>query len=329
MNPNSAPIPTPYGLPFDLHALEVFLAVCESGNMASAARQLGVTQPAVSQMIADIEARTGTVLFDRRIRPLGVTAAGSVLRQCASALLADARQITPLLREVIAGRLPLVRVGTVESLSRALTQAMAAFLADRTEQSVFLSGLTASHAAALLTRQLDLVLGVDDLEDVEGLERFPLLEEPYFLLCPDSENPPDSVPDLATMLQRLPMVRFSARSRTGADVERHLRRLRLDIPFRQEFDSPYGVINAARGKAIALMTPFCLYEAGLDLTGLRCHALPGPRFTRRLTLVARKRELGRLPAELAQSMHKTLRTDCLPRIIEALPAFADQIVIAP
>lgn len=41
-----------------------------------------------------------------------------------------------------------------------------------------------SHAAAPFTRQLDLIIGVDDLEDVAGLERSQLLEEPYLLLCP-------------------------------------------------------------------------------------------------------------------------------------------------
>jgi len=315
-------------LPFDLHALAVFLAVCETGNMARAARQLGVTQPAVSQLIADIEARTGSLLFDRRIRPLGLTAAGAVLRQCASSLLEDARQITPRLREVIAGKLPLVRVGMVESLSRALMHSLAGFMAARAEQALVLSGLTASHTAALLTRQLDLVIGVDDLEDVEGLERWTLLEEPYLLLLPDGAAAPDNVAALALLLERYPLVRYSARSRTGAEVERHLRRLRLDVPFRQEFDSPLGVLAAARSSGIAVTTPFCLFEAGMDLTGLACHPLPGPRFPRRLTLVARRRELGRLPADLAQTMQGTLRA-CLPRIIETLPAFAEQIIVAP
>lgn len=317
-------------LPFDLRALEMFLAVCETGNMAEAGRQLGVTQPAISQMIADLEARTGTQLFDRRIRPLGVTAAGSVLRQCASALLEDARQITPRLREVGAGWLPLVRIGLVESLSRALMARLVEFMAARAEQAIFLAGLTASHAAALLGRQLDLVIGVDDLEDVEGLERWPLLEEPYVLLLPQGVAPPRDVAELAGLLARHPLVRYSARSRTGAEIERHLRRLRLEAPLRQEFDSPYGVLTATRASGgIAVTTPFCLYETGMELDGLACHPLPGPRFPRRLTLVARRRELGRLPAELAQTMHSALREVCVPMIVERLPAFAEQIIVAP
>src|SRR5882672_3527373 len=107
-------------LPFDLHSLEIFLSVCEHGTMSAAARVLGLTQSAVSQAVIDLEGRTRTTLFDRDVRPLGMTLSGVVLRQRASALLADARQITPLLRDVRKGKLPLIRVGLIDSLERLL-----------------------------------------------------------------------------------------------------------------------------------------------------------------------------------------------------------------
>ena len=87
-----------HGIPFDLRSLEIFLTICDQGTMASTARVLGLTQPAISQAIAEIEERTGTALFDRSVRPLGLTPAGAVLRQRAATLIADARQIAPLLR---------------------------------------------------------------------------------------------------------------------------------------------------------------------------------------------------------------------------------------
>jgi DNA-binding transcriptional LysR family regulator len=316
-------------LPFDLHALEVFLAVCDAGSMAAAARQLRISQPAVSQIIGEIEARTGVTLFDRRVRPLGLTGAGSVLRQDAAALVTQARQITPRLREMQAGRLHLVRIGIVDSLSRALMGLLSDFMATRADQTVVLSGLTASHAAALLTRQLDLVVGVDDLEDVEGLERWPLVEEPYILVCPAREPAPRTVAELAAMAGRVRFARFSGRSLTGIEVERHLRRLRLDIPPGQEFDSPYGVIAACQQGAMAIATPFCLLEARIDLDGMRFHPLPGPALRRRLTLVGRHRELGRLPSDLAAAMHAALESGSLPRLDALSLGLANGVVIGP
>lgn len=287
-------------LPFDLRGLEIFLAVCDAGTMALAARRLGLTQPAISQAIAELERRTGVALFDRRARPLALTAAGGALRQRASALLSEARQIVPLLRETESSRLPLLRVGLVDSLSRVLMGPLAGRLGEMAEQVSILSGLTAAHASALLTRQLDLLVGADALEEIEGLERWPLVGEPYVLLMPADRPAPTRVEDIADLARELAFVRFSARSRTGMEVDRHLRRLRLDIPRRLEFDTPFGVAAAlGHGQGFAITTPLCVIEAGLPLEGLACRPLPGPGFRRQLPLIARRDELGRLPREIA------------------------------
>ena len=165
-------------LPFDLRALDIFIAVCEAGSMAAAARALGLTQPAVSQAIADLEERTGTMLFDRRVRPIGLTPAGGVMRQRAAALLTEARQIAPMLRETERGRFALLRVGLVDSLARALTTTIAIFLKDRAEQVQVRSAnfaLYGDMSARIVTILRDMfprveVYSIDEnFVDVEGL----------------------------------------------------------------------------------------------------------------------------------------------------------------
>ncbi|WP_295556723.1 LysR family transcriptional regulator [uncultured Hyphomicrobium sp.] len=292
------PSPT---LPFDLRSLEIFLAVCESGAMSSAARALGLTQPAVSLAIGDLEKKLGFDLFDRSVRPLAVTVAGGLLRQRAGALIAEARQIGPLLRETEHGKVPLIRVGLVDSLSRLLTAPLATYLASKADEVSILLGLTASHASDLLTRRLDLFLGVDDLEDWAGLERWQLAKEPYILLLPAGTEAPRTVAALRKLSQSLPLIRFSSRSQTGVEIEAHLRRLGLELPRSFEFDTPYGVSSmVAAGSGFAITTPLCIGEAALAAQGLVTAALPGPQISRKLTLVARHRELGRLPRELGE-----------------------------
>ena len=51
-----------------LRDLRVFFAVVQSGSLAKAATQLRVSQPAVSQVIADLEHTLGVKLFDRSSR---------------------------------------------------------------------------------------------------------------------------------------------------------------------------------------------------------------------------------------------------------------------
>lgn len=298
------PSPT---LPFDLRSLEIFLAVCEAGAMSSAARTLGLTQPAVSLAIGELEKKLGFDLFDRTVRPLALTVAGGLLRQRAGALIAEARQIGPLLRETEHGKVPLIRVGIVDSLSRALSAPLSSYLATKADEVSILSGLTASHASDLLTRRLDLFLGVDDLEDWAGLERWPLAKEPYILLLPAGTEAPRTVASLRKLAQSLPLIRFSSRSQTGLEIEAHLRRLGITAPRSFEFDTPFGVTSlVAAGSGFAITTPLCIREAAVPETGLISAPLPGPQISRKLTLVARHRELGRLPRELGEMVRDVL-----------------------
>lgn len=308
------------GLPFDLRSLQIFLAVCDTGSITVAARQLDLSQPAVSQAISDIEARCGAHLFDRAVRPIALTQAGGLLRQRGSSLLAEARQIAPLLRDLVRHSLPLIRVGLVDSMSRALLVELSAKLTESTENVAILSGLTASHASALLTRRLDLLIGVDDLEDLDGLERWPLLSEPYVLLAPDDIDRPKEPQDLAILAEKYDLVRFSARSQTGLEIERHLRRLKLDLRRRMEFDTPFGVTaRVAARQGFAITTPLCLLESAVPLDGLVCHPLPGPGLRRTLTLIARQSELGRLPRHIADFCREQLIRTTIPAIEARFP----------
>ena len=45
--------------------LRIFLTAAKTGNFTQTARQFGITQPAVSQNISDLEKAYGLRLFDR------------------------------------------------------------------------------------------------------------------------------------------------------------------------------------------------------------------------------------------------------------------------
>lgn len=316
--------PRPGTLPFDLRSLEIFLAVCESGAMATAARVLSLTQPAVSLAVGDLEDRMGLKLFDRSVRPLALTPAGSVLRERALMLLTDAREIAPLLSETAQKRLPRLRIGLVDSISRELTGVLADALSSRADEVSILSGLTANHSIALLTRRLDIFCGVDDLEEVDGLERWPLITEPYILLIPLGDPVPDTLNALVELAQTRPLIRYSGRSKTGIEIERHLRRLGIDPARRIEFDAPFGVTALVAADAgFAITTPLCLAESGLA-TSVQAAPLPGPQFQRTITLIARRRELGRIPQDLALRARSALASKTIPRLTERMTWLGDQ-----
>lgn len=69
--------------------LELFRAVCDAGGVSAAAREVGVSQPSVSQAVRDLEERFGVALFDREGRRMRLTEQGARLLAHARDVLDD------------------------------------------------------------------------------------------------------------------------------------------------------------------------------------------------------------------------------------------------
>lgn len=79
-------------MPLNLHHLRTFAVVVRTGRVGIAARDLGVTQPAVSRSIRELEAQLGIRLLERRADGVVPTAAGRELYDHASAISALERE---------------------------------------------------------------------------------------------------------------------------------------------------------------------------------------------------------------------------------------------
>ncbi|MGI5349361.1 LysR family transcriptional regulator [Streptomyces sp. CA-250714] len=91
--------------------LRVLRAVASTGSFSAAARELGCTQPAVSQQMKALEAATGTPLLVRTGRETRLTEAGEALVRHASGILAGlaaAEEEVAALAGLRAGRVRLV-----------------------------------------------------------------------------------------------------------------------------------------------------------------------------------------------------------------------------
>ena len=106
-----------HGAGLTIRALEVFAVVAKSGTMVAAAKQLKLTQPAVSQMIAGLEQSLGIQLFDRSVRPPVLTLQGTALIKHAAAITESVRQFRSTARLGTAAQLPLLRIGILNSFA--------------------------------------------------------------------------------------------------------------------------------------------------------------------------------------------------------------------
>ena len=76
----------------NIQQLKTFVTVIESGSFSQAARVLGVSQPAVTMQVQNLETDIGESLLDRRYRRIELTEAGRVLVPYAREMLKEADQ---------------------------------------------------------------------------------------------------------------------------------------------------------------------------------------------------------------------------------------------
>lgn len=76
--------------------IRIFKAVTEEGNFSRAARSLGITQPAVSQSIAELEREAGMPLFERGRTAVRLTAAGETFLRYVDRILRDYEALNTL-----------------------------------------------------------------------------------------------------------------------------------------------------------------------------------------------------------------------------------------
>ena len=80
--------------------LKVFMAVVQERSFTKAASVLGITQPSVSQNIADLEKMTGRKLFDRQRGSVELTAEGEVFLKYVRKLLETCASVEDMFSKV-------------------------------------------------------------------------------------------------------------------------------------------------------------------------------------------------------------------------------------
>jgi DNA-binding transcriptional LysR family regulator len=143
-----------------LRDLHVFTTSVRLGSMAKAAKELGVSQPAVSEVIADLEHALGVRLLDRVPHGVEPTAYGSALLRRSIAAFDELRQgirDIEFLSDPTVGEL---RIGCPESIAAAYLQQVIVLFTETHPRIVLDIDTvnTLSFSPKLRERALDLVL---------------------------------------------------------------------------------------------------------------------------------------------------------------------------
>jgi len=129
-----------------LSALPTFEAAARLGSFTRAARELGVTQSALSRRITSLERGLGVTLFARRGRTIAITSDGLRFAEAAAEAMRLIERTRRSLGGAVAGSL---RVGTLPSIGGLwLTPRLPQFLADHPQVSLSLVTIDADFADA-------------------------------------------------------------------------------------------------------------------------------------------------------------------------------------
>lgn len=176
---NSGRIP-----PLSLQHLACIRALKQLETVTVAAKELGISQPALSQALSEIERRLGVKLFDRRGRRLHLNQAGWHIARFAEDVLGQAEALGLWLDEFRAGRSGTLRMGMIDAASLyVLPTALQSFRIQRPDVEL---RLTVERSGPLLDqlrrRELDLAFVVGPV--ATEFEVVEILQEPLYLYGP-------------------------------------------------------------------------------------------------------------------------------------------------
>ncbi|MDZ4239049.1 MAG: LysR family transcriptional regulator [Hydrogenophaga sp.] len=317
----------------DLQLLEAFVAVCDAGSMALAAQQLGLSQSAVSQAIKTLEAELGIALLDREVRPAVTTHAGRVLRERATRLLGQARNLVEQVRATARHEHARIHLGCVDSFAATVGPRLIRALSGSAQQMLMWSGLTPTLTEQLRGRELDFAICTDSAIDDPRIVQRLLFSESWVAVFPKAHAVPGltSVRALSDLPAGLPLIRYSQRSVIGQQIERFLRHIGVQAPRTYEFDATDPLLSlVASGLGWALSTPLCLLQSRQYLDDVVVMPIPTTRLGQRhFFLLSREDEWAGLDDHIARITRDVIRQDTAPAIRRAMPGLPPDALLCP
>lgn len=321
----SDPVKSPAEL--TLRGLRVFVALEEAGSVIGAAARIGGSPSGVSQHITALEAAVGARLFDRKAKPVTLTPAGQVLRRHAHKLLAALTEAQADLAEISLAGLPQLNLAIIDDLDASLTPMLVAALQSRLKGCFVhaFSGRSDHVLDRLLAREAD--IGVTALMPPasSAFRVLPILREPFVLVAAKGKV----TGDVRAALETLPFVQYSETLPIGQKIARHLARVRLNPDRRVALEATRSVLAmVVQTGGWAITTPLNLLDAERFIPDLDVLPLPFAGEVRRVHLIARVDELGRLPEDLARDCRTLIRSRIVPRFAQIAPLLAGAIEVA-
>lgn len=309
-----------------LRGLEVFEALARTGSVAQAAALTGLSQPAVSQQMRNLETALGSDLVDHTRRPMRLTPAGRSFLARTESVLAELRLAQSELTVMDLGHLRILSIGLIDDFDNDLTPRLATLLAESLTRCRFKLVTAPSHEIAdlLSAQRLQIGVAADGGEPIENVSQYPLVRDPFIVVAPRGSVPEGA--DLLTVLRGLPFLRYTREQLISRQIEAHLSRHRLEPEERFEIGSHLALMAmVARGIGWALTTPLGYMRAGRAQDQIDVFPLPFAGFSRTISLYAGADWADQVPRDVARMIRRLVGVHMIDPAIGRLPWLAGEL----
>lgn len=263
--------------------LQIFLVLCKELNMTRTAEKLFMTQPSVSQAIAELEEHYQVKLFDRLSKKLFITQEGAKLLTRAKDILGLFAETEASFREAKQKRM--IRIGASATVGSYLLPTILSCLQKREPdlQIEFLVANTAQIEAALLRAELDIGL-VEGKVISRNLRSVPVRNDKLVLVGTAKYLPPKRSYS-AKVLESIPFLLREVGSGTAEQTQLTLSNWGIQpriAGIANSIDALHKLVRA--GVGIAFL-PLLAVEEDLAKGRLVEFHLPGARVDRSIRVI--------------------------------------------
>lgn len=172
-----------------LHQLRVVWAVAHAATVSRAAKQLGLSQPSLSQQIAKVEATIGHKVFDRRSARMALTEIGTFLVERAEQVMREMQELEDGLSALTGNSRTIGIAGISSPLRVLLPGALRRFQTAFPEAAFDIHESSPADVLALLYARranIGIVASSSVAQTSMGFVQVPLLDDPYVLVVPET-----------------------------------------------------------------------------------------------------------------------------------------------
>lgn len=271
-----------------LRQLRVFQAVALHSSFTRAGDQIGLTQPAVSRCVTELEQHLGIKLLDRTTREVVLTEAGRSLAVRLARVLEDLDSVLLDVRGLATQRQGRVRVASSPTLSANLLPECIARCRQEHPglELLLLDRMQHDALASVLSGEVDFGVVIEpEPGRSDELYAEPILSEPFCLVCPPTHRLARQRSVRWAALAGEPLVLLDHASGSRRLIDDALRQHGVQAPVAQEVGHVTTIFRMLdAGLGISVVPTLALPPAGLQ--GLEVRPLT-PRVERAIVLVRR------------------------------------------